>query len=291
MCPFTSLDDVPQAPGAVPHLASHAWVAHPTEGRFLVFPGNLLHGVLPNGGPALHAVERGGPGGDDNDKGDGGFRTTLVIAWWAAGVGPVPEAGMASETSTYGASIMQEEAAVQQIESSNRTELLSHPAGEAGSCTMSDLARLPRQGLKPSMKAPRPARFGQMGGQGGGAADVECCHGEMEGSSSGTMTWPEYFSVTEEDRNALLAKTVVKPGRKPSAHTAHLVAPAWQSITQESNALPWPTSSPQSDEASQVSGAGGSMPLLSTITLPSLHFFIWSEDEFDRLYLSCPHIA
>ena len=78
-----------KAPGASPRLASHAWVEPPIEGSLLVFPGNLLHGVLPDGGSTGDDRECSGRRGDVGDDDDNeGFRTTLMIAWWEAGLGP-----------------------------------------------------------------------------------------------------------------------------------------------------------------------------------------------------------
>lgn len=53
-------------------LAPEAWLVHPWPGQLTAFNGNLLHGVLPGG------------------KHQAGSRTTLVLAWWAAGRRPAP---------------------------------------------------------------------------------------------------------------------------------------------------------------------------------------------------------
>lgn len=81
-----------QAPGA-PHLASRGWVAHPEPAALLTFPGNLLHGVLPQAPkqatPETQTQQQ--VGGAVSDEGCGGMRTTLILAWWCREQSPQQE--------------------------------------------------------------------------------------------------------------------------------------------------------------------------------------------------------
>jgi hypothetical protein len=78
--------------GAQP-LAERGWLVQPAANRLLLFPGNLLHGVLPGSGGGSSAVGAGAGGGPG--AGSGGSvgspfgsqqqeRTTVIIAWWGA---------------------------------------------------------------------------------------------------------------------------------------------------------------------------------------------------------------
>ena len=103
-----------QTPGS-PHLAERAWVAHPLPGRYLVFSGDLLHGVLPEADERWE-VQRGQRGSDEegqqpphqvgacSDQAGAelgaeqcAFRTTLMLAWWAEGTGPKAHTAAAAE--------------------------------------------------------------------------------------------------------------------------------------------------------------------------------------------------
>ena len=59
-------------------VAPGAWVSHPRDNAFMIFPGNLLHGVLP-------CIGGGGDDGDDdsgNDGEEGIHRLTLMVGFW-----------------------------------------------------------------------------------------------------------------------------------------------------------------------------------------------------------------
>ncbi len=62
-------------------LARRAWAVMPEAGRFAVWPGNLLHGVLPGS-------DAGNTEGSSLESGEGLSgtlaRTTLIFAWWAS---------------------------------------------------------------------------------------------------------------------------------------------------------------------------------------------------------------
>ncbi len=97
--PTVVLDQTPQQQG----LAGQAWLVHPEPGRFLLFPGDLLHGVLPTsplqpaaaaavaGASVAAAAEAPAPPrscGDGGTQQGAGFedgcahRVTLILAWW-----------------------------------------------------------------------------------------------------------------------------------------------------------------------------------------------------------------
>ena len=56
-------------------VAPGAWVSHPRDNAFMIFPGNLLHGVLP-------CI---GGGGDDGGE-EGIHRLTLMVGFWTRDV-------------------------------------------------------------------------------------------------------------------------------------------------------------------------------------------------------------
>lgn len=72
-----------------------AWLARPQAGSYLVFAGDLLHGVLP--GCARDGDSGSGGGGDGGSSGEcaagsadercSEWRTTLIVAWWGDGYG------------------------------------------------------------------------------------------------------------------------------------------------------------------------------------------------------------
>ncbi|GBF98247.1 hypothetical protein Rsub_11067 [Raphidocelis subcapitata] len=71
--------ELPLDADASQHLAPRAWLLHPAEGRWALWPGDLLHGVLPGqpelpiaASPLLAAPQGSAPP----------LRTTLVLAWW-----------------------------------------------------------------------------------------------------------------------------------------------------------------------------------------------------------------
>ncbi|KAF8059369.1 hypothetical protein HT031_005174 [Scenedesmus sp. PABB004] len=65
-----------------PPLAVRAWLAHPAPGRMAVWPGDLLHGVLPGAPlPLDDGDEQPGAGGGDAAE-QPPARTTLILAWW-----------------------------------------------------------------------------------------------------------------------------------------------------------------------------------------------------------------
>ncbi|KAI8465474.1 MAG: hypothetical protein J3K34DRAFT_487656 [Monoraphidium minutum] len=70
---------------AARQLAARAWLLRPAKGRWAVWPGDLLHGVLPG---ALQQLEGDEDGDAGEQQGSGGaaiaprWRTTLVLAWW-----------------------------------------------------------------------------------------------------------------------------------------------------------------------------------------------------------------
>ncbi|KAL3821910.1 hypothetical protein ACHAXA_008444 [Cyclostephanos tholiformis] len=71
-------------------VAPRAWVSHPRDNAFMVFPGNLLHGVLPCGGAGvregLGATIGGVNVGKDDGEEEGIHRLTLVIGFWTRNV-------------------------------------------------------------------------------------------------------------------------------------------------------------------------------------------------------------
>jgi hypothetical protein len=75
-------------------VAPRAWVSHPRDNAFMVFPGNLLHGVLPcsgvgvKGSDAVIAASCGGVSVGDDDDGEeaGVHRLTLMIGFWTRNV-------------------------------------------------------------------------------------------------------------------------------------------------------------------------------------------------------------
>ncbi|KAL3789838.1 hypothetical protein ACHAW5_011261 [Stephanodiscus triporus] len=74
-------------------VASRAWVSHPRDNAFMVFPGNLLHGVLPcTAAESLEvsdtaaAADRGKVGCGGNDKEEDVHRLTFMVGFWTRDV-------------------------------------------------------------------------------------------------------------------------------------------------------------------------------------------------------------
>ncbi|KAL3815986.1 hypothetical protein ACHAXA_005195 [Cyclostephanos tholiformis] len=71
-------------------VAPRTWVSHPRDNAFMVFPGNLLHGVLPCGGAGvregLGATIGGINVGKDDGEEEGIHWLTLMIGFWTRNV-------------------------------------------------------------------------------------------------------------------------------------------------------------------------------------------------------------
>lgn len=71
-------------------VASKAWVSHPKDNSFMMFPGNLLHGVLPCTGPEKPK--------EHSDKGLEDNRLTFMVGFWTRNVAE----GMGEHRKLYG---------------------------------------------------------------------------------------------------------------------------------------------------------------------------------------------
>ncbi|MEW5317680.1 MAG: hypothetical protein WDW38_008962 [Sanguina aurantia] len=96
--PTLVLDQNPLQP-----LADKAWAVHPSPGRYLVFPGDMLHGVL----PGLDSTAGEAASGHDGAAAatHGNRRVTLIVAWWGPDIlhpssSPVPTSSKARTSSS-----------------------------------------------------------------------------------------------------------------------------------------------------------------------------------------------
>ncbi|GAX75956.1 hypothetical protein CEUSTIGMA_g3399.t1 [Chlamydomonas eustigma] len=319
-------------------LAERAWAAWPKIGNYLVFPGDLLHGVLPDitpsmanqpcctaqtapspspsqfdqlpGAVSVKICDEGLPTRAIADDGyytpiggvlapvQDSYRTTLMIAWWGEGQGPLHCDQDSMVCHQAGAMVSIADYVSDQCQSGHDVGGMKGPLSSAAQPYYAGT-------LGPSMRAPKWRQVTTPGF-------------DFEVPLMDNLQWPKLLALSAEELEAYkrvsLTDQETTDLHPAYVHKAVVVQPAWELLRSlDDNISNQPAAEAVSESliyeltevqdnaaSSEVSrhvakdcSPSNKVPacswpqslLCNQVPVPDLRFFLREVDEFERMYL------